>query len=144
MTISFDTSEQEECYRRVREHLARRGYSHSAMSDVPGFMVSLEDDEGRERTMVIEVRAWDDEPGMLVSVMSFVASDVEITPALMRALLTENYSRPMSYYSIVDNDVILLHRFGGSKLDEGRLDDSLMTVFAGASGFEQDFLRLME
>lgn len=71
----------------------------------------------------------------VVSVMAYLAQDVEIDDALKTGLLALNHELPIGHFSIVGRDVYFSHSFFGHGLDR----ESLLSCLAGVANLADDY-----
>ena len=122
--MKFETQIQETCYEKVALWMRELfGKFPCAIDKAPGLALFM----GSALVEVL-VFPWNDDEA-LINVRSYVVTDVELTPDLMRFLLRENSNMRFGAFGINDKgDIIFEHTIVGSTCDKPELEASVNSV----------------
>jgi hypothetical protein len=133
MPVTFDSTEQRECYQLVEDYLLVLELAYHKSEDGPSFVIPFDD----VPLVLIEVRPWGDDDTQ-VQVASPVMDDAPLDEKLLRHLLEWNAVMPIGCFCVEGNSIFVRHGMGGSDLDKSELRDAVYLVanFAGQAGSE--------
>ncbi len=130
--MKFETLKQEACYEKV-ERWMREVYGNfpCPKNDTPGFALFM----GSALVEVL-VFPWG-ENDTVINTRSYVVTDTELTPDLMRFLLRENSNMRFGAFGVDERGYIVFeHTILGSTCDRPELEASVNTVLKIADEYD--------
>lgn len=130
--MEFKTNAQKECYERVKP-MIKELFGEMALfrEDAPMFGIIV----GSALTETV-VLPWGEDDA-LVSTRSYVVTDVDATPDLMRFLLTENSKFIFGAFGLDDDgDIIMENSLYGKTCDKEELRNSILAVAKTADTYD--------
>ena len=130
--MKFETPMQESCYEKVALWMRELfGRFPCAREDVPGLALFM----GSALVEVL-IFPWGDDEA-IINTRSYVVTNVELTPDLMRYLLRENANMRFGAFGIDDKgDIIFEHTIVGSTCDKPELEASVTSVLEIADRYD--------
>ena len=134
--IEFQTDAQKQCYEKVAPWVKEIfGDFAVVRDDRPVFMVNV----GSAITHTA-VYPWGDDDPTICS-RAWVVQDAEMTPELMRYLLTTNDTMRFGAFGIdEDDDIFFEHTIVGSTCDRDELKTSIMAVVTTADRLDDEIV----
>lgn len=134
--MEFKNNAQERCYARVGQFMREIfGEQCRALPDGPVFFAS-----SGSTLATVEVCAWKDDSAV-VSVLSWVVTDVEPMPALMSYLLHKNDEVLFGAFGMDDaNDIFFRQAILGTTLDKDELKSAVSAVLCTADQCDDEIV----
>jgi Putative bacterial sensory transduction regulator len=136
ITMQFQTPAQEDCYDRIALWMREIfGQFPCARQDVPGLGLFM----GSALVEVL-IFPWGDDDA-IINARSYVATDIEMKPDLMRFLLEENAKMMFGAFGIdVNGDIIFEHTIVGSTCDKKELESSVRAVLEVSDDYDDKII----
>lgn len=130
--MQFQTENQEACYNKIALWMRELfGKFPCARPDVPGLGLFM----GSALVEVL-IFPWGEDDA-IINTRSYVVSGTELTPELMRFLLTENSQMMFGAFGVDDNgDILFEHTIVGSTCDKKELESSVKAVLEVADDYD--------
>jgi hypothetical protein len=130
--MQFQTAAQEDCYNKIALWMREIfGKFPCARQDVPGLGLFM----GSALVEVL-IFPWGDDDAT-INTRSYVVTDIERKPDLMRFLLEENAKMIFGAFGLdVNGDIIFEHSIVGSTCDKKELESSVRAVLEIADKYD--------
>jgi hypothetical protein len=136
MPIQFATPVQQVCYDRVNRFLTEAlGERYETYEDIPSFSVNV----GSAIAHII-ILPWDDDKAV-INTRAYVVEGANITPELLRFLLTSNDLVPFGGFGLDEDDGIFFeHNILGVNFDRDELLSSVTAVVRAADTYDDEIV----